>query len=130
MKKALSYFEKTLDEIRQSGTSKDERVLTTPQGARISTRTARDVLNMCANNYLGLSGNQELIKAAKASYDEWGFGLSSVRFICGTQDIHKQLEHRIAGNLFFSKNLFQSILYPRMSLIKNICNKISKKYKI
>ena len=99
MKKALSYFEKTLDEIRQSGTSKDERVLITPQGARISTRTARDVLNMCANNYLGLSGNQELIKAAKASYDEWGFGLSSVRFICGTQDIHKQLEHRIAGFL-------------------------------
>ena len=99
MKKALSYFEKTLDEIRQSGTSKDERILTTPQGARISTRTARDVLNMCANNYLGLSGNQELIKAAKASYDEWGFGLSSVRFICGTQDIHKQLEHRIAGFL-------------------------------
>lgn len=99
MKKALSYFEKTLDEIRQSGTSKDERVLMTPQGARISTRTARDVLNMCANNYLGLSGNQELIKAAKASYDEWGFGLSSVRFICGTQDIHKQLEQRIAGFL-------------------------------
>ena len=99
MKKALSYFEKTLDEIRQSGTFKDERVLTTPQGARISTRTARDVLNMCANNYLGLSGNQELIKAAKASYDEWGFGLSSVRFICGTQDIHKQLEQRIAGFL-------------------------------
>ncbi|MPM83815.1 2-amino-3-ketobutyrate coenzyme A ligase [bioreactor metagenome] len=99
MKKALSYFEMTLDEIRQSGTSKDERVLTTPQGARISTHTARDVLNMCANNYLGLSGNQELIKAAKASYDEWGFGLSSVRFICGTQDIHKQLEHRIAGFL-------------------------------
>ena len=99
MKKALSYFEKTLDEIRQSGTSKDERVLITPQGARISTRTARDVLNMCANNYLGLSGNQELIKAAKASYDEWGFGLSSVRFICGTQDIHKQLEQRIAGFL-------------------------------
>ena len=99
MKKALSYFEKTLDEIRQSGTSKDERVLITPQGARISTRTARDVLNMCANNYLGLSGNQDLIKAAKASYDEWGFGLSSVRFICGTQDIHKQLEHRIAGFL-------------------------------
>ena len=99
MKKALSYFEKALDEIRQSGTSKDERVLITPQGARISTRTARDVLNMCANNYLGLSGNQELIKAAKASYDEWGFGLSSVRFICGTQDIHKQLEHRIAGFL-------------------------------
>ena len=99
MKKALSYFEKTLDEIRQSGTSKDERVLITPQGARISTCTARDVLNMCANNYLGLSGNQDLIKAAKASYDEWGFGLSSVRFICGTQDIHKQLERRIAGFL-------------------------------
>ena len=99
MKKALSYFESTLYEIRQSGTFKDERVLTTPQGARISTLTAKGVLNMCANNYLGLSGNQELIEAAKASYDEWGFGLSSVRFICGTQDIHKRLEKRIAGFL-------------------------------
>lgn len=99
MKKALSYFETTLDEIRQSGTFKDERVLTTPQGARISTLTAKGVLNMCANNYLGLSGNQELIEAAKASYDEWGFGLSSVRFICGTQNIHKKLEQRIADFL-------------------------------
>lgn len=99
MKKALSYFESALDEIRQSGTFKDERVLTTPQGARISTLTAQGVLNMCANNYLGLSGNQELIEAAKASYDEWGFGLSSVRFICGTQNIHKKLEQRIAGFL-------------------------------
>ena len=137
MKKALSYFEKTLDEIRQSGTSKDERVLITPQGARISTRTARDVLNMCANNYLGLSGNQELIKAAKASYDEWGFGLSSVRFICGTQDIHKQLEQRIAGFLkmedailyssCFDANggLFETLLSGEDAVISDVLNHAS-----
>ena len=137
MKKALSYFEKTLDEIRQSGTSKDERVLITPQGARISTRTARDVLNMCANNYLGLSGNQDLIKAAKASYDEWGFGLSSVRFICGTQDIHKQLEQRIAGFLkmedailyssCFDANggLFETLLSGEDAVISDVLNHAS-----
>ena len=137
MKKALSYFEKTLDEIRQSGTSKDERVLITPQGARISTCTARDVLNMCANNYLGLSGNQDLIKAAKASYDEWGFGLSSVRFICGTQDIHKQLEQRIAGFLkmedailyssCFDANggLFETLLSGEDAVISDVLNHAS-----
>lgn len=99
MKSALKYFETALEDIRQAGTSKDERVITTPQGARISTRTASGVLNMCANNYLGLANHPELIKAARASYDSWGFGLSSVRFICGTQDIHKELESRIAGFL-------------------------------
>ena len=137
MKKALSYFEKTLDEIRQSGTSKDERVLITPQGARISTRTAHNVLNMCANNYLGLSGNQDLIAAAKASYDEWGFGLSSVRFICGTQDIHKQLEHRIAGFLkmedailyssCFDANggLFETLLSGEDAVISDVLNHAS-----
>lgn len=99
MKSALKYYEAALEDIRQAGTSKDERVITTPQGARISTRTASGVLNMCANNYLGLANHPELIKAARASYDSWGFGLSSVRFICGTQDIHKELESRIAGFL-------------------------------
>ena len=73
MKRALSYFEQSLAEIQQAGTSKEERVLTTAQGARISTRTSEGVLNMCANNYLGLSNNPELIAAAKASYDRWGF---------------------------------------------------------
>ena len=82
--------------IREAGTYKDERIITTQQRARIDTTTTHGVLNMCANNYLGLSNNKELIEAAKESYDKWGFGLSSVRFICGTQGIHKQLEKKLA----------------------------------
>lgn len=96
MKKALEYFNEEIEEIKKAGTSKDERIITTPQQARIDTTQAKNVLNMCANNYLGLSDNMEIIEAAKASYDKWGFGLSSVRFICGTQSIHKELERRLA----------------------------------
>jgi glycine C-acetyltransferase len=99
MKKAYSVFQEELKGIREAGTYKDERIITTPQQARIDTTQAKHVLNMCANNYLGLSDDPELIAAAKASYDKWGFGLSSVRFICGTQDIHKQLERKIANFL-------------------------------
>ncbi len=99
MKDALKIYQKELESIRESGTYKDERVITTPQKARIDTTKAHGVLNMCANNYLGLSDNPELIKAAKESYDKWGFGLSSVRFICGTQSVHKELEKKIAGFL-------------------------------
>ncbi len=96
MKNAYSIYESMLRDIRAAGTYKDERIITTPQSARIDTTAARGVLNLCANNYLGLSADPRLIAAAKASYDEWGFGLSSVRFICGTQGIHKELEGRIA----------------------------------
>ena len=96
MKSALTAICNELDAIRQAGTWREERIITTPQRSRIDT-TARDgVVNMCANNYLGLSNRQELIDAAKASYDKWGFGLSSVRFICGTQEIHKELEAKIS----------------------------------
>ena len=97
MKQAYEIYRQQLDGIREAGTWKEERIITTPQYSRIDTTTAKHVVNMCANNYLGLSADPRLIEAAKASYDEWGFGLSSVRFICGTQDIHKQLEKRIAG---------------------------------
>ena len=96
MKKAYEFYQNELSAIREAGTYKDERIIVTPQRSRIDTTLAKGVVNMCANNYLGLSDNPDLIAAAKASYDEWGFGLSSVRFICGTQDIHKQLEARIA----------------------------------
>ena len=96
MKTALKTYEKMLGDIRESGTWREERIITTPQYSRIDTTQASRVVNMCANNYLGLSTNQELIEAAKASYDRWGFGLSSVRFICGTQEIHKELEHKVA----------------------------------
>ena len=98
-KNAYEIYQTTLDEIRAAGTYKSERVITTPQGAKINTTAAKGVLNMCANNYLGLADNAEVIAAAKAAYDEWGYGLSSVRFICGTQGIHKQLEQRIAAFL-------------------------------
>lgn len=96
MKTALKIYDKMLEDIRESGTWREERIITTPQYSRIDTTQASRVVNMCANNYLGLSTNQDLIEAAKASYDKWGFGLSSVRFICGTQEIHKELEHKIA----------------------------------
>ena len=97
MKTALNMIEQELEAIRQAGTWREERIITTPQRSRIDTTAANGVVNMCANNYLGLSNRQELIEAAKASYDQWGFGLSSVRFICGTQQIHKVLERRIAS---------------------------------
>ena len=96
MKEALERYRQTLEAIRAEGTYKDERIITPPQRARIDTTRADRVLNMCANNYLGLSDHPALIQAAKESYDQWGFGLSSVRFICGTQGIHKELERKIA----------------------------------
>ena len=96
MKEALKRFESELAGIREAGTYKDERIITTPQRNRIDTTKARGVINMCANNYLGLSDHPRLIEAAKRSYDRWGYGLSSVRFICGTQELHKNLERKIA----------------------------------
>lgn len=98
-KQAYELYRAQLDDIRAAGTYKQERVLETPQGARVDTTAARGVLNMCANNYLGLANNSEIAAAAKAALDRWGYGLSSVRFICGTQGIHKQLERRIAAFL-------------------------------
>ncbi len=108
MKSAYNAFRNTLEEIKASGTYKNERVITTPQRARIDTTEKRGVLNMCANNYLGLSDNPELIAAAKASYDEWGFGLSSVRFICGTQQLHKDLEKKISNFLGMDDTILYS----------------------
>ena len=85
-----------LQGIKDEGLWKDERVITTPQKNIIDTTKASSVLNFCANNYLGLSNNPELIQAAKDSYDKYGYGLSSVRFICGTQTIHKELEAKVS----------------------------------
>ena len=96
MKEALKRFESELAGIREAGTYKEERIITTPQRSRIDTTRACSVVNMCANNYLGLSDHPRLIEAAKRSYDRWGYGLSSVRFICGTQELHKTLERKIA----------------------------------
>lgn len=99
MKSAFKYFSETLDTIREAGTFKEEREITGRQRSRIDTTARPDVINMCANNYLGLASNEQLIAAAKAGLDKWGYGLSSVRFICGTQSIHKQLERRISDFL-------------------------------
>ena len=97
MKTALNAITAELDAIRAAGTWREERIITTPQRSRIDTTAAQGVVNFCANNYLGLSAHPELIAAAKESYDNWGVGLSSVRFICGTQQIHKDLEKKIAS---------------------------------
>ena len=137
MKKAYEYYQNELSAIREAGTYKDERIIVTPQRSRIDTTLAKGVVNMCANNYLGLSDNPDLIAAAKASYDEWGFGLSSVRFICGTQDIHKQLEARIARfvgmedailySSCFDANggLFETLLGPEDAIISDELNHAS-----
>jgi glycine C-acetyltransferase len=87
---------KIIDEIKSAGLYKNERVIVSPQGAEIELNTGQKVLNFCANNYLGLSNNRSLIEAAKASLDDHGYGMSSVRFICGTTDLHKELEKKIA----------------------------------
>ena len=84
-----------LDAIRQAGLYKHERQLTTPQGAHVGISAGQEVLNLCANNYLGLAQHPEVNAAAKAGLEEWGYGLASVRFICGTQSLHKQLEQRL-----------------------------------
>ncbi len=99
MKTALTAISAELDAIRAAGTWRDERIITTPQRSKIDTTAKPGVVNFCANNYLGLCANPDLIQAAKESYDAWGFGLSSVRFICGTQQIHKDLEQKISGFL-------------------------------
>jgi glycine C-acetyltransferase len=85
-----------IQSIRDAGLFKDERVIMTPQGAEIEVKGGKEVLNFCANNYLGLSSHPKVIEAAHKALDEWGFGMSSVRFICGTQDIHKILEQKIS----------------------------------
>ncbi|MEM6879134.1 MAG: glycine C-acetyltransferase [Bacteroidota bacterium] len=92
-------LQEEISEIKEAGLYKEERIITTPQSAEIQTTQGIEVLNFCANNYLGLSSHPDLIEAAKATIDSHGFGLSSVRFICGTQDIHKELERKIADFL-------------------------------
>ncbi len=96
MKSALNIFKETCLTIEKEGLTKNEKIITSPQGAKVELTDGRQVINMCANNYLGLGNNPEVIEAAKASYDKYGYGLSSVRFICGTQEIHKKLEKRVS----------------------------------
>lgn len=94
--KEREYYNRELLSITNNGLWKEERILTGSQKARISTTKYKNVINLCANNYLGLDDHSEVIKAAKESFDQWGYGLSSVRFICGTQEIHKTLENSLS----------------------------------
>ncbi|MFV0469004.1 MAG: glycine C-acetyltransferase [Dysgonomonas sp.] len=105
--KFQTYLQSELASIEEQGLFKKERIIVSPQSAEIKVESGQEVLNFCANNYLGLSDNQELIDAAKKALDERGLGMSSVRFICGTQDIHKELEQKIAD--FFGTE--DTILY-------------------
>jgi len=126
-----------LDEIRRAGLEKPERVITSPQGSRIKVSTGQSVVNMCANNYLGLGNHPEVVKAARDSYDQWGFGLGSVRFICGTQQIHKDLEAAVTRFLgtedtiiyssCFDANggLFETLLGPEDVIISDQLNHAS-----
>ena len=94
--KLQQHLQQELKDIKEAGLYKEERIITSPQGAEITLNTGEKVLNFCANNYLGLSSHPEVVQAAKDAMDTHGFGMSSVRFICGTQDIHKTLEQKIA----------------------------------
>ncbi len=105
--KLKEYLQKELQNIDEAGLYKRERIITSPQGAEITLNTGQTVLNFCANNYLGLSSHPEVIKASQKALDEHGYGMSSVRFICGTQDIHKELENKISD--FFGME--DTILY-------------------
>ena len=101
------HLDQILSEIKEAGLYKNERIIVSPQGAEIELNTGQKVLNFCANNYLGLSNNSRLVEASKKALDDHGYGMSSVRFICGTTDLHKELERKIAG--FFGTE--DTILY-------------------
>ena len=134
---ALKYFANIIDDINEQGLYKNERVLITPQSGKINTTMVEGAINMCSNNYLGLCNDPGVIEAAKKSYDEWGYGLSSVRFICGTQVVHKELEATISRFLkmddailyssCFDANtgLFETLLGERDAIISDELNHAS-----
>ena len=104
-------LQKELSQIKDDGIYKSERIITTPQGAEVQVSTGEDVVIMCANNYLGLSSHPEVIQASKEALDTHGFGMSSVRFICGTQDIHKELEQKIADFYGFEDTILYAAAF-------------------
>jgi len=135
--KIKDHLIKELEQIRSSGLYKDERILAGRQGGRVKLADGREVINLCANNYLGLSGTQELVEASKEGLEHWGYGLSSVRFICGTQELHKQLEQKVSQFLgtddtilyssCFDANagLFETLLGPEDAVISDELNHAS-----
>ena len=132
-----TYLTEQLAGIRAAGLEKPERIITSPQSSRITVSTGQRVVNMCSNNYLGLGNHPEVIRAARESYDTWGFGLASVRFICGTQQIHKDLEAAVTrflhtedtiiyGSCFDANGgLFETLLGPEDVIISDQLNHAS-----
>jgi glycine C-acetyltransferase len=131
------HLQKQLADIRQAGTFKSERIITTPQKPHLATSTRGQVLNLCANNYLGLADHPQIIRAAHEALDHWGYGMASVRFICGTQQIHKDLERSLSAFLgveetilyssCFDANggLFETLLGPEDAIISDELNHAS-----
>ncbi|MFK5892314.1 MAG: glycine C-acetyltransferase [Pseudomonadota bacterium] len=123
-KSAKESLTKDLLEIKAAGLWKTERVIASQQSNDITLEDGREVINMCANNYLGLANNSQLINAAKESFEQWGFGLSSVRFICGTQSIHKQLEDKVSSFLGMQDTILYAACFDaNTGLFETILNK-------
>ena len=135
--KMKDFLEENLQDIKSSGLFKEERIITSPQGSEIALQDGSKVLNLCANNYLGLAGHPDIVAASKAGIERWGYGLSSVRFICGTQALHKTLEKRVSEFLgtddtilyssCFDANggLFETILSREDAVISDAFNHAS-----
>jgi glycine C-acetyltransferase len=135
--KLIEVTTQTLDQIRDDGLFKSERVITSTQNARVDVESGDQVLNLCANNYLGLANHPRIVQAARDSLDQWGYGLASVRFICGTQSIHRQLENRISeflgtedtilyGSCFDANGgLFETLLTAQDAIISDSLNHAS-----
>lgn len=136
-KSFLEYLTQQVDELKKTGLYKEEREITSPQQANITIAGGKKVLNLCSNNYLGLANNQEIIQAAKESYDKYGYGLSSVRFICGTQTVHHELEKKISqflqteNTILYSScfdangGLFETLLGSEDAIISDALNHAS-----
>lgn len=107
-KRFVAHLQTQIDELKTKGLYKQERIITSPQNSHIKVANGGEVLNFCANNYLGLADNAEIIAAAKKSYDDYGFGMASVRFICGTQSVHKKLEERLSHFLGMEDTILYS----------------------
>ena len=137
MKTAYNHWAALAQDIKDSGLWKTERIITTPQSPQIDTTAKQGLINMCANNYLGLANNEDVKAAAKAGIDRWGYGLSSVRFICGTQELHKNLEAKLSeflgteDTILYSScydangGLFETILGPDDAIISDELNHAS-----